>query len=82
MLSRLVAAKKEVTMKTTWVIAMILVIIGAINWLLVGIFAFDLVAFLFGTMSVMSRIVYTAVGLAGVWMIFYSLVYRPLSEAY
>lgn len=69
-------------MKTTWVIAMILVIIGAINWLLVGIFAFDLVAFIFGTMSVMSRIVYTLVGIAGVWMIFYSLVYRPLSRAY
>ena len=69
-------------MRATWVIAMILVIIGAINWLLVGIFAFDLVAFLFGTMSVMSRIVYTAVGIAGVWMIFYSLVYKPLSEAY
>ena len=61
---------------------MILVIIGAINWLLVGIFAFDLVAFIFGTMSVMSRIVYTLVGIAGVWMIFYSLVYRPLSRAY
>lgn len=69
-------------MRVTSVIAMILVIIGALNWLLIGLFAFDLVAFIFGSMSVMTRIVYSAVGLAGIWMIFYSLVYRPLSEAY
>ena len=69
-------------MKVTWIIAMTLVIIGAINWLLVGVFAFDLVAFIFGSMSVMSRIIYSAVGIAGLWMIFYSLVYRPLSQAY
>ena len=69
-------------MRVTSAIAMVLVIIGALNWLLVGLFAFDLVAFIFGTMSVMTRIVYSAVGLAGIWMIFYSLVYRPLSEAY
>ncbi|MBP5372709.1 MAG: DUF378 domain-containing protein [Clostridia bacterium] len=69
-------------MRVTSAIAMVLVIIGALNWLLIGLFAFDLVAFIFGTMSVMTRIVYSAVGLAGIWMIFYSLVYRPLSEAY
>ena len=69
-------------MRVTSAIAMVLVIIGALNWLLVGLFAFDLVAFIFGTMSVLTRIVYSAVGLAGIWMIFYSLVYRPLSEAY
>ena len=40
-----------------------IVIIGAINWLLVGIFRFDLVAFLFGNLSWLSRIVYTIVGL-------------------
>ena len=42
-----------------------LVIIGAVNWLLIGIFRFDLVAFLFGNMSWLSRIIYTIVGLCG-----------------
>ena len=44
-----------------------LVIIGALNWLLVGAFRFDLVAAIFGQMSVLSRIVYVVVGLAGVY---------------
>ena len=44
-------------MKIATIIAFVLVIIGALNWLLVGIFAFDLVAFIFGSMSVVSRIV-------------------------
>jgi len=44
-----------------------LVIIGALNWLLVGAFRFDLVAAIFGQMSVLSRIVYIVVGLAGVY---------------
>ena len=44
-----------------------LVIIGALNWLLVGAFRFDLVAAIFGQMSVLSRIVYIAVGLAGIY---------------
>ncbi len=51
-------------------IARLLVIIGALNWGLIGLFGFDLVAFLFGgQMSLVSRIVYTLVGLAGVLMI-------------
>lgn len=49
-------------------IGLILVIIGALNWGLIGIAGFDLVAFLFGPMSVLSRIVYTLVGLSGVLM--------------
>jgi len=49
-------------------IALVLVIIGALNWGLIGIAGFDLVAFLFGPMSVLSRIVYTLVGLSGVLM--------------
>lgn len=40
-------------------------IIGAINWGLVGLFNFDLVATLFGTMSIASRVIYTIVGIAG-----------------
>ena len=49
-------------------IALVLVIIGALNWGLVGIFSFDLVAYLFGGMaSLVSRIIYTVVGIAGIW---------------
>ena len=50
--------------------ALILIIIGAINWGLIGIFGFDLVgAICGGQMSVISRIIFTIVGLAGVWSI-------------
>ena len=50
-------------------IALILVIIGAINWGLIGIIKFDLVATIFGEMSVLSRIVYSLVGISGLWCI-------------
>lgn len=50
-----------------WV-AIILVVVGALNWGLVGAFGFDLVKSLFGDMSVISRIVYVLVGLAGVYL--------------
>ena len=56
-------------MKVIDYIALVLVIIGAVNWGLIGLFNFDLVATLFGTMSVVSRIVYTLVGIAGLWCI-------------
>ena len=56
-------------------IALILSIIGSLNWGLVGIFKFDLVAWLFGGQTaVFSRIIYTLVGLAGLWCI--SLLFR------
>ena len=45
--------------------ALTIVIIGALNWLLVGIFRFDLVAYIFGNLSWLSRIIYTLVGLCG-----------------
>ena len=48
-------------------IALILIIIGAINWGLIGFFQFDLVATLFGNMSALSRIVYALVGISGLW---------------
>ena len=49
-------------------LSLILMVIGAINWGLIGLFGFDLVATLFGgSASVVSRIIYTAVGLAGIW---------------
>ena len=55
--------------------ALSLVIIGAINWLLVGLFEFNLVDEIFGSLSVLSRIIYTIVGIAGIWSIaFYSKI--------
>lgn len=50
-------------------IVLILVIIGAVNWGLIGFFKFDLVAFLFGDMTWISRIVYALVGLSGLYAI-------------
>ena len=56
-------------------IALLLVIIGAVNWGLIGIFQFDLVASIFvGQAAVVSRIIYTLVGAAGLWCI--SLLFR------
>ena len=46
-------------------ITLTLVIIGAVNWGLVGFFKFDLVAYLFGSLSLLSRIIYALVGLSG-----------------
>jgi uncharacterized membrane protein YuzA (DUF378 family) len=51
-------------------IAMTLLIIGGVNWGLVGLFNFDLVATLFGPMSTLSRIVYALVGLSALYSIF------------
>ena len=67
-------------MKIATIISFVLVIIGALNWLLVGIFSFDLVAFIFGSMSVVSRIVYGLVGVASLWVIFFLFTYRPLKR--
>lgn len=56
-------------------IALILSIIGSLNWGLVGLFKFDLVAWIFGGQdAVLSRIVYGLVGLAGLWCI--TLLFR------
>ena len=48
-------------------IALVLIIIGAINWGLIGILKFDLVATIFGNMSAFSRIIYSLVGISGLW---------------
>ena len=53
-------------MKALYNIALTLVIVGALNWLLIGLFSFDLVATLFGDMSILSRIVYSLVGVSGI----------------
>jgi len=52
-----------------WV-AFILVIIGGLNWGLIGFFNFDLVAAIFGDMSAISRVVYALVGLSALYMLF------------
>ena len=55
--------------------ALVLTIIGALNWALVGIFQFDLVAWIFGgSGSLLARTIYTVVGLAAIWCI--SLLFR------
>lgn len=58
-------------MNTNWLdyTLLTLVIIGAINWGLIGFFRFDLVAFIFGNMSWFSRIIYALVGLGGLYLI-------------
>lgn len=60
-------------------IALFFVVIGALNWGSIGIFGFDVIAFLFGGQgAVISRIIYTIVGLAGIWAI--SLLFRDSDE--
>ena len=63
-------------------IALALAIIGGLNWGSIGIFGFDIVAFLFGgSASAMSRVVYTIVGLSAIWCIY--LLFRerdPVEE--
>ncbi len=49
--------------------ALIITVVGAVNWGLVGLFRFDLVAALFGQMSWISRIVYILVGICGVYLL-------------
>ena len=60
-------------------IALLLTIVGALNWGSIGLFRFDLVAWLCGGQAaIVSRIVYTVVALAGIWCI--SLLFRPREE--
>ncbi|MBE6771429.1 MAG: DUF378 domain-containing protein [Ruminococcaceae bacterium] len=61
-------------------ISLVLVIIGALNWGSIGLFQFDLVAWIFGGQgAILSRIVYTLVALAGIWCI--SLLFRESETA-
>jgi uncharacterized membrane protein YuzA (DUF378 family) len=59
--------KEVFYMKTLDYIALILVAIGAINWGLIGFFDFNLVRAIFGEMTVVSRIIYALVGIAGLY---------------
>ena len=59
--------------------ALTLVIIGAVNWLLIGIFRFDLVAWIFGGQAaILSRVIFTLVGIAALWCI--TLIFRGRDE--
>ena len=55
-------------MKALRITALILTIVGGINWGLVGLFDFNLVAYLFGAMSILSRIIYILVGISAIIM--------------
>mgnify|MGYP003294389274 FL=1 len=55
-------------------IALLLTIVGAINWGAIGLFSLDLVAMIFGNMSLLSRIIYSLVGAGGLWCI--TLLFR------
>ncbi|MGN1327548.1 MAG: DUF378 domain-containing protein [Clostridia bacterium] len=62
-------------MKVLNYIVLTLLIIGALNWLLIGLFEFNLVSFIFGELSFLSRLIYVLVGICGVWAIaFYSKI--------
>lgn len=62
-------------MKILNYVVLTLVIVGALNWLLVGLFEFNLVDSIFGELSFLTRIIYGLVGLAGIWSIaFYSKI--------
>ncbi len=60
-------------------IALIISIIGCLNWGLIGIFKFDLISWIFGSQGApLSRVIYTVVALAGLWCV--SLLFRPREQ--
>lgn len=58
-------------LSTFELISLVLLIVGGLNWGLVGLFNYDLVAAIFGDMSVISRLVYSLVGLSGLYAAFF-----------
>lgn len=67
-------------MRALDVTALLLVIIGAVNWGLIGFFNFDLVATIFGNMTALSRVIYSLVGIAGLYAISFLGRDREVSE--
>lgn len=69
-------------MKITTIIAFVFAIIGAIVWGLVGIFDYNVVAAIFGAGAgaIISRVIYTLVGVAGLWLILYWAIYKPFKQ--
>ena len=64
-------------MKTVTVVAVVLLIVGGLNWGLVGAFNYNLVDTLFGEGSVLARVVYAVVGLAAVWKLVALFLEKP-----
>lgn len=62
-------------MKTVYIIALLLLVVGGLNWGLVGFFGFDLVAWIFGDMSNLSRVVYWLVWLSAVFVAYAELTH-------
>lgn len=67
-------------MKITSIIAFILTIAGALNWLLVGFFNFNLVGWTFLFMPIIADIIYVLVGFAGLYLIFFIFFYKPFQD--
>lgn len=66
-------------MRLANIIAFVLLVIGGLNWLCVGVFSFDCVAWLFGAQTaVLSRIVYILVGLSAIWLAIYACYARKI----
>ena len=62
-------------------IVLILLIVGALNWGLVGLFSFDVVARIFSGLPAISRIIYILVGLAGIYaIVFFTMFYHHIHE--
>lgn len=62
-------------MRVANIIAWIILIIGGINWLLVGLFSWNLVGAIFGGVDLLARIIYVLVGLSAIWLLFSPLAY-------
>ena len=62
-------SKKMIKLSSIGWVSLILLIIGGLNWGFVGLFEFDLVAAIFGTMTALSRIIYIVVGICAIYMI-------------
>lgn len=67
-------------MKALYTVALLLLVVGGLNWGLVGLMDFDLVAALFGDMSMLSRLVYSLVGLSAVYVAIKSLMKSDMAE--
>lgn len=70
-------------MKVTTIISFVLVLIGAIVWLLVGLFDFNLVTTIVGTGETgvtVARVIYSLVGISALWLLFYWIAYNPFKS--
>lgn len=65
------------TTRNAGIAALVLAIIGAINWLLIGLFKFNLISTIFGNMSALTRLIYVLVGLGGLYLIASASTFLP-----